>query len=608
MEQQTGNQYDDDLTIDTEEYDDSYYSGSENLFDYVADEDLPITRLKSLVLSIDWEITDDILLEFNEELIGLKEYWADSRINLIYLQALEKISKYIYTKKADAHPSAIKLLLTLYQNLEKIVLETSWSDEQKKELLYEDVRRFEQLKAHIKNEAMKESNGSARDRGGNEDRKRTAKKQLLKLKSIVLGIDWEITDEDLSGLRHEVQRLDGELGQSRPKKILLQGIGSLGAYIDQKKSNAHPEAFKVLHIFYSALEAMVVGNLSLEEEKEILFPAVTKFNAFKTVLEEAAASAKSDQTKVDGGEDSGTAPEYQNEDDEDGEIRPAFADIPEDEIHGFQAQEEAESLGFASPDDVVSHVGTFFADEDLQEDMLPETAGKEGAVLPEGDAGLERGFDVPRDVALQGVDVESDADDELDEPALPELDGDYAPALCDEEGDVTSDWAFADDSSGEEVSGDEVDGTVERFFSDEGEKQQNAPDEDGVGPDNAIVFTLVDQDVDYRSELRLGVGEMVQNQSSAEVARINSVIERLEKIWSESAVEKTFLELHTVLLDHIKKFQANADPDVFELLQSVNMSLDSAALVSVQKKHELLYSSIKNVLKWQQKFVEERVL
>ena len=81
-------------------------------------------------MSIDWEITDDILHQFNEELVDLKDV-ADEKIYLVYILALEKISKYIYKEKADSDPNAIKLLLSFYYNLEKIVSTESMTEGEK---------------------------------------------------------------------------------------------------------------------------------------------------------------------------------------------------------------------------------------------------------------------------------------------------------------------------------------------------------------------------------------------------------------------------------------------------------------------------------------------
>ena len=149
MEQNTVSQYDDDLTVGMEETEDFLDTGFVDLFEHSSSNGSPISRLKTIVLSIDWEINDDILTQFNDELLVLKDIWEEDQVKLVYVQALEKISRYIYQLKADAHPNAIKLLLTFYYNLEKIVLDTALSDAEIKDILRGDVKKFEQLKQQI---------------------------------------------------------------------------------------------------------------------------------------------------------------------------------------------------------------------------------------------------------------------------------------------------------------------------------------------------------------------------------------------------------------------------------------------------------------------------
>ena len=422
VKQYTESQYDDDLTLGNDDYDDSYYSDADDLFELSTDNESPISRLKSLVLSIDWEITDDVLRQFNEELVDLKSIWAGEAINLVYVQALEKISKYIYQKKADAHPSAIKLLLTFYYNLEKIVSSVDLSEGQKRDILLEDVKRFENFKRQIKVHPTPDSPEPVAEPAPAPSRK-TGKVQgdegeLLNLKAIVLGIDWEITEQDLNDLRREVFRLEDKYSHSRPKLILLQGIGTLAAYIKVKKSNAHPDAFKVLQHFYECLERIVLRPMTLEEEKAVLFPAVEKFNAFKSLIGPTIAPEVISQA-------------IDTDEDEDEEISggaslaPALADVEEDSEMGFQAEREAMALGLKDPSLVTSHIDHFFgeavaapaardeAEEKIEEELAPavELFADEEAVA------------VDKDVALQGVDVgeedeEVDADDVLEASSL----------------------------------------------------------------------------------------------------------------------------------------------------------------------------------------------
>ena len=97
MAQQTGRQYDDDLTVDADEYNESFSTSYVDLFEPLGDNDSPIAKLKTIILSIDWEITDDILQQLHSELQDLKDIWAGNKINLVYIQALEKIGRYFFS-------------------------------------------------------------------------------------------------------------------------------------------------------------------------------------------------------------------------------------------------------------------------------------------------------------------------------------------------------------------------------------------------------------------------------------------------------------------------------------------------------------------------------
>ncbi len=458
MEQYREGQYDDDLTVGIDEYDDDIDTGAVDLFEYVGEDDSPLARLKSIILSIDWEITDDILRQFNEELLDLKDIWAGNKVNLIYVQALEKLSRYIYKEKADAHPNTIKLLLTFYANLEKIVSSTFLSEVEKKNLLMEDVQRFEKLKKQIGRIPESEPVQPVTEEAENQvedlitqpvqtdlaiesDAEESPlafesvtaddSQPLLNLKAIVYGIDWEITERDLANLSKEVNVLEKKYQSSKAKMIFLQGIGSLGAYINLKRSDAHADAFKLLHSFFIGLEKVVVNDLPGLQEKNILMPEVQKFNEFKAAIADTispdAIARESARIKK-----SGPIAEPLEED-----IQPAFSDMPED-VHGFREDEELAAIG-EKEDEFIADKGAF----ELEEDEFFEKPEKsESALASEMESRLSGMFDGPgkeemgkleASVALQGVDVESDADDDSEEEPLPEEGGELVPALANEQ-------------------------------------------------------------------------------------------------------------------------------------------------------------------------------
>ncbi len=433
MAQHTGRQYDDDLTVGADEYSESFSTEYVDLFEPLGDDDAPIAKLKTIVLSIDWEITDEILHQLNDELQDLKDVWTGNKINLVYIQALEKIGRYIFAEKANAHPNAIKLLLAFYYNLEKIVTSASMDDEAKKQLLLQDVKKFEQFKMQIASPMPQEKKPSV------PEPKVVQNNVLGTLKAIVLSIDWEISDKELIHLSEEVGRLEKSFSDSRAKLIFLQGIGALGNYIRSTKDKAHPDAFKLLHSFFEGLERICTEELSSTQEREILLAEVDKFNAFKAAIAAVASEVvvpSDDSTARSSKEEVEEEKEEEEVEEEGGVIAPAFADVPED-VHGFRMDTEAVE------GDIDQRVASFFGEEDAAERIepaigvtpqmegeLPEVSSRLDALFgEEGEVETIGPVEVVAEIALDGVNVETEADDDSGEKALLFEGGELAPAL-----------------------------------------------------------------------------------------------------------------------------------------------------------------------------------
>ena len=83
----------------------------------------PIKELKSVVLSLEWEITDQVMQRLTEEISNLEDVYKVDKIVVAFLQLLGSLGKYIQKKKADAHPESISLLNSVYEHLEKAILD-----------------------------------------------------------------------------------------------------------------------------------------------------------------------------------------------------------------------------------------------------------------------------------------------------------------------------------------------------------------------------------------------------------------------------------------------------------------------------------------------------
>lgn len=106
----------------------------------------PLKDLKMIVLSIDWEINDEDMTKFIDQVEKLKATYEYDRIILLFLQILGSLGKYIRTNKGNAHPSAIKVLNSVYTSLEKVILTKGISEEEKEKILLIEIKRFKELK------------------------------------------------------------------------------------------------------------------------------------------------------------------------------------------------------------------------------------------------------------------------------------------------------------------------------------------------------------------------------------------------------------------------------------------------------------------------------
>jgi hypothetical protein len=109
----------------------------------------PLKDLKMIVLSIDWEINDEDMTKFIDQVEKLKATYEYDRIILLFLQILGSLGKYIRANKGNAHPIAIKVLNSVYTSLEKVILTKGISEEEKEKILLIEIKRFKELKEHL---------------------------------------------------------------------------------------------------------------------------------------------------------------------------------------------------------------------------------------------------------------------------------------------------------------------------------------------------------------------------------------------------------------------------------------------------------------------------
>ena len=114
-----------------------------------APDDYPLAELKHLVLSIDWEITEEALAGLLTQIDSLKATYKNEKIILMFLQLLGSLGVYIKTNRGDAHPKTFKILNSVFSRLEEVVLSEDMAEPEKKKILRTEMNKYKQLRNQV---------------------------------------------------------------------------------------------------------------------------------------------------------------------------------------------------------------------------------------------------------------------------------------------------------------------------------------------------------------------------------------------------------------------------------------------------------------------------
>ena len=108
-------------------------------------------NLRTLLLSIEWEITDDILAKYLNETIQLQRLFQNNR----YLKRLLQI-QYFYGRFIKTYPNRIplktyKILYTLYNCMKNILANKTLSDFEKKKIVEQEIHRYKNFRKYLTN-------------------------------------------------------------------------------------------------------------------------------------------------------------------------------------------------------------------------------------------------------------------------------------------------------------------------------------------------------------------------------------------------------------------------------------------------------------------------
>lgn len=102
----------------------------------------PLKDIKSIVLSLEWEIDNGMLDQFDAEINKLQALYEEDYTILGFLLILRFLGRYIRVRGTDSNRGSITLLLSVYDNLEDVILSGDMTTENKRAILLEDIKNY----------------------------------------------------------------------------------------------------------------------------------------------------------------------------------------------------------------------------------------------------------------------------------------------------------------------------------------------------------------------------------------------------------------------------------------------------------------------------------
>lgn len=125
------------------------FFGDENEADSAPAVPPSMEKLKSAVLSIDWEITDACLTDLISETDALLPRFESEPIIHALLRMLRALGGYIRKRKAQSHQDAIKRVMSVFASLETLVQDRNLDEAQRRQIVVKEIAAFKKLKEQV---------------------------------------------------------------------------------------------------------------------------------------------------------------------------------------------------------------------------------------------------------------------------------------------------------------------------------------------------------------------------------------------------------------------------------------------------------------------------
>jgi len=109
----------------------------------------PLDNLNAILLSLDWEITDELINSYLSEITNLTTKYGSDKFCDYFFRILDNLAKYIKKNYGAADPESVYMMQSIHQSLELIFLNSDLSEIQKKKVFYKEYNRYLKFKQKV---------------------------------------------------------------------------------------------------------------------------------------------------------------------------------------------------------------------------------------------------------------------------------------------------------------------------------------------------------------------------------------------------------------------------------------------------------------------------
>jgi len=102
----------------------------------------PLKDMKSIILSIEWEINDTILEQLEDEINKLYLMYTGDRVIQGFLRILRFLGRYVRVRGVHSTQDSINLLLYIYDHLESVMVSEGMTEAKKHAIISDSIKRY----------------------------------------------------------------------------------------------------------------------------------------------------------------------------------------------------------------------------------------------------------------------------------------------------------------------------------------------------------------------------------------------------------------------------------------------------------------------------------